>query len=180
MNNIDICKVSLGINSYKIFIGKDIHKSLTNYISNYKNYSKTIVISDKNILEKNPSLFNNCFEKQIEFDQIILPQGEKIKSFKYLELIVEKILKLEVDRDTLLICIGGGVLGDLVGLASSLILRGLDFVQVPSTLLAQVDSSVGGKTAINSRYGKNLIGSFYQPKLVISDISFSVWKHAKV
>ena len=84
-------------------------------------------------------------KKEIEFDQIILPQGEKIKSFKYLELIVEKILKLEVDRDTLLICIGGGVLGDLVGLASSLILRGLDFVQVPSTLLAQVDSSVGGK-----------------------------------
>ena len=106
-------------------------------------------------------------KKEIEFDQIILPQGEKFKSFKYLELIVEKILKLEVDRDTLLICIGGGVLGDLVGLASSLILRGLDFVQVPSTLLAQVDSSVGGKTAINSKYGKNLIGSFNQPKSVI-------------
>ena len=167
MNSVDICKVSLGINSYKIFIGKDIHKSLTDYISNYKNYSKTVVISDKNILKKNPILFNNFLKKEIEFDQIILPHGEKIKSFEYLELIVEKILKLEVDRDTLLICIGGGVLGDLVGLASSLILRGLDFVQVPSTLLAQVDSSVGGKTGINSKYGKNLIGSFNQPKSVI-------------
>ena len=167
MNSLNICKVSLGTNSYKIFIGKDIHKSITDYISNYKDYSRTVVISDKNILEKNPTLFNNYLKKKIELDQIILPQGEKIKSFKYLELIVEKILKLGVDRNTLLICIGGGVLGDLVGLASSLILRGLDFVQVPSTLLAQVDSSVGGKTGINSKYGKNLIGSFNQPKSVI-------------
>ena len=71
MNSIDICKVSLGKNSYKIFIGKDIHKSLTDYISNYKNYSKTIVISDKNILEKNPSLFNNHLKKEIEFDRVI-------------------------------------------------------------------------------------------------------------
>ena len=167
MNNFEICKVSLGINSYKIFIGKDIHKSIIDYIPNYKNYSRTVVISDNNILKKNPSLFNNYLRKEIRFDQIILPQGEKIKSFKYLELIIEKILQLEIDRDTLLICIGGGVLGDLVGLASSLILRGLDFVQIPSTLLAQVDSSVGGKTAINSKYGKNLIGSFKQPKSVI-------------
>ena len=167
MNNLHICKVSLGINSYKIFIGKDIHKSITDYISNYKKYSRTIVISDKKILEKNPSLFNNYLKKEIKFEQIVLPQGEKIKSFKYLELIIERILQLEVDRNTLLICVGGGVLGDLVGLASTLILRGLDFVQIPSTLLAQVDSSVGGKTGINSKYGKNLIGSFKQPKSVI-------------
>ena len=167
MNNLNICKVSLGKNSYKIFIGKDIHKSITDYIPNYKNYSRTVVISDNNILKKNPSLFNNYLRKEIRYDQIILPQGEKIKCFKYLELIIEKILQLEVDRDTLLICIGGGVLGDLVGLASTLILRGLDLVQIPSTLLAQVDSSVGGKTGINSKYGKNLIGSFKQPKSVI-------------
>ena len=167
MNSLEICRVSLGINSYKIFIGKDIHKSITDYISNYKNYSRTIVISDEKILKKNPSLFNRYLKREMKFEMIILPQGEKIKSFKYLELIIEKILQLEIDRNTLLICIGGGVLGDLVGLASSLILRGLDFVQIPSTLLAQVDSSVGGKTAINSKYGKNLIGSFKQPKSVI-------------
>ena len=167
MNSLEICRVSLGINSYKIFIGKDIHKSITDYISNYKNYSRTIVISDEKILKKNPSLFNRYLKREMKFEMIILPQGEKIKSFKYLELIIEKILKFKIDRDTLLICIGGGVLGDLVGLASSLILRGLDFVQIPSTLLAQVDSSVGGKTAINSKYGKNLVGSFKQPKSVI-------------
>ncbi len=167
MNSLEICKVSLGINSYKIFIGKDIHKSITDFISNYKNYSKTIVISDRNIVEKNPSLFNKFLKKKIEFEKIILPEGEKIKSFKYLEMIIEKILKLKIDRNTLLICIGGGVLGDLVGLASSLLLRGLDFVQIPSTLLAQVDSSVGGKTGINSKYGKNLVGTFKQPKSVI-------------
>ncbi len=177
MSKLDICKVSLGINSYKIFIGKDIHRSITNYISNYKTYSSTIVISDKNIYEKNSLLFKKYLKKEIEFELIILPQGEKIKSFKYLEFIIEKILKLEIDRDTLLICIGGGVLGDLVGLASSLVLRGLDFIQIPSTLLAQVDSSVGGKTGINSKYGKNLVGSFKQPKSVI--ISTDILKTLK-
>ena len=79
----------------------------------------------------------------------------------------EKILKNQIDRRSLILCIGGGVIGDLVGLSSNLLLRGLDFVQIPTTLLSQVDSSVGGKTAINSKYGKNLIGTFNQPKAVI-------------
>ena len=92
---------------------------------------------------------------------------EKTKSFFYLENLTEKIIKMGVDRDSLIICVGGGVLGDLVALTSSLILRGIDLIQIPSTLLAQVDSSVGGKTAINSKYGKNLIGTFKQPKSVI-------------
>ena len=101
---------------------------------------------------------------------IVLPVGEKIKNFSYLQELIEKILRLGIDRNALIICFGGGVLGDLVGLASSLILRGVDFIQIPSTLLAQVDSSVGGKTGINSKYGKNLIGTFKQPKSVIISI----------
>ena len=85
---------------------------------------------------------------------------------------MNKILSKKVDRNALLICIGGGVIGDLVGLAASLTLRGIDFIQIPTTLLSQVDSSVGGKTAINSIYGKNLIGTFYQPKIVIISLYF--------
>ena len=87
-------------------------------------------------------------------------QVKNLKSFKYLEFLCEKILEKKIDRKTLLVCIGGGVIGDLVGLTASILLRGIDFVQIPTTLLSQVDSSVGGKTAINSKFGKNLIGTF--------------------
>ncbi len=160
-------KVSLGKNSYSIFIGKDILRSIKTFIPNYKNYSKIILITDTNIYKKNSELLNLELNKKLNFKTIILPDGEKTKSFKYLQILIEKILMLNLDRDSLLICFGGGVLGDLVALASSLILRGIDFVQVPSTLLSQVDSSVGGKTGINSKYGKNLIGTFKQPKSVI-------------
>ena len=96
---------------------------------------------------------------------------EKKKSFKYLEYLMNKILNKKLIEKSL-ICIGGGVIGDLVGLAASLTLRGIDFIQIPTTLLSQVDSSVGGKTAINSIYGKNLIGTFYQPKIVIISLYF--------
>ncbi len=167
MNNIVNYKVSLGINSYRIFIGKEILGSVKNFIPNYKNYSKIFIITDKNIFLKNSRLFEEDLKKNFKFEKIILPQGENTKSFKYLQFLVEKILKFRLDRNALLICIGGGVLGDLVALASSVILRGIDFIQIPSTLLSQVDSSVGGKTGINSKYGKNLIGTFKQPKSVI-------------
>tara|TARA_B100000900_G_scaffold232662_1_gene197551 strand:+ start:235 stop:1341 length:1107 start_codon:yes stop_codon:yes gene_type:complete len=167
MDNVINCKVSLGKNSYTIFIGKDILDSINNYIPNSSNYSKRILVTDINVHKKNLRLFNKILKEHFEFELIILPQGEKIKSFKYLQFLIEKILKFGIDRDTLLICIGGGVLGDLSALASSIVLRGIDLIQIPSTLLSQVDSSVGGKTGINSKYGKNLIGSFKQPKSVI-------------
>ncbi len=167
MNNIVNYKVSLGVNSYRIFIGKEILGSINDYIPSHKNYSRIIVITDKNIHRKNPRLFEKVLKKLIKFEKIVIPEGEKTKSFKYLQILVEKILKFKIDRNALLICIGGGVLGDLVALASSVVLRGIDFVQIPSTLLSQVDSSVGGKTGINSKYGKNLIGTFKQPKSVI-------------
>ena len=102
-----------------------------------------------------------------KFFNITLPAGEKTKSFEYLNFLCEKILKEKIDRNALLICLGGGVIGDIVGLTGNLLLRGIDFIQIPTTLLAQVDSSVGGKTAINSKYGKNLIGTFNQPKAVL-------------
>ena len=97
------------------------------------------------------------------------PSGEANKNFAQLQFLTEKILAASVDRKTLIIALGGGVVGDLAGLAASLVMRGLDLVQIPTTLLAQVDSSVGGKTGIDTSYGKNTIGSFYQPRLVLAD-----------
>jgi 3-dehydroquinate synthase len=101
---------------------------------------------------------------------LILPAGEATKSFSHFEDLLGKILALHPDRKTALIALGGGVIGDITGFAASVLLRGMPFIQIPTTLLSQVDSSVGGKTAINSPHGKNLIGAFYQPKAVLADI----------
>ena len=102
---------------------------------------------------------------------LIVPAGEANKNFAQLQTLLDKILALGVDRQTLVVALGGGVVGDLAGLAASLVMRGLDIVQIPTTLLAQVDSSVGGKTGIDTPSGKNMIGTFYQPHLVIADVS---------
>ncbi|MDE3114472.1 MAG: 3-dehydroquinate synthase [Pseudomonadota bacterium] len=107
----------------------------------------------------------------IEARPIVLPPGEATKSFGELERLCDALLDLEVDRGGLIVALGGGVIGDLVGFAAGILKRGVDFAQVPTTLLAQVDSSVGGKTAISVKQGKNLIGLFHQPRLVIADIA---------
>ena len=99
--------------------------------------------------------------------KIPILSGEKSKSIKALEILYDNLLSAGIQRDTVIYAFGGGVIGDLVGFAAATILRGVDYVQIPTTLLSQIDSSVGGKTAINSSYGKNLIGAFYQPKLVL-------------
>ncbi len=100
---------------------------------------------------------------------MILPHGEATKSFSHLERLLEAMLDARCDRSTMLVALGGGVVGDLTGFAASIFLRGIDFIQIPTTLLAQVDSSVGGKTGINTHHGKNLVGSFHQPRLVLID-----------
>jgi 3-dehydroquinate synthase len=100
---------------------------------------------------------------------IVLPPGEQTKSFAHLERLIEALLKENVERGSLVVALGGGVIGDLTGFAAGVLKRGVDFAQVPTTLLAQVDSSVGGKTAINTAHGKNLVGLFHQPRVVIAD-----------
>ena len=171
MKLISNLTVKLGKNSYKIIIDRNFPFKIKKKFSKIEGFSKIIVITDKTI----NNIFDNEIDKfctELKSEKIILPSGEKTKSFKYLEYLMNKILSKKVDRKALLICIGGGVIGDLVGLAASLTLRGIDFIQIPTTLLSQVDSSVGGKTAINSIYGKNLIGTFYQPKIVIISLYF--------
>ena len=120
---------------------------------------KKILVQVKNSIKN----FDNLYIK--------LNTSEKIKNFKIVSELINKLLKKNFHRNDCLIALGGGVLGDIAGLTASLVKRGIKFINIPTTLLSQVDSSIGGKTGVNSKYGKNLIGSFYQPEMVISDIS---------
>lgn len=162
-------KLNLGERSYNIEIGSNIiNQTLSEFLSS-SNYSKIFIISDEQVNDAH----GQKIKKLLPNGQlVVIPSGEQAKSFASFEHAAEKILRAGIDRKSLIIAFGGGVVGDLSGFLASTLLRGIDFIQIPTTLLAMVDSSVGGKTAINSKSGKNLIGSFYQPKLVMCDIEF--------
>lgn len=167
-NDQMINKITLDLQekSYEILIGSNILNEVKNFIDN-SNYSKKIVITDKNLYK----IYKDHFIKNVQIDDfVVIDAGEKSKSFDNLKKICDEILQKNIDRKSLIIAFGGGVVGDISGFCASILLRGIDFIQIPTSLLAMVDSSVGGKTAINSEFGKNLIGSFYQPKLVICDV----------
>jgi 3-dehydroquinate synthase len=118
-----------------------------------------------------PGLSASLDRAAIRHASIVVPPGEGTKDFAHFARLAEDILALGIERGTVIIALGGGVVGDLAGFAAATLLRGLDYVQVPTTLLAQVDSSVGGKTAINARHGKNLVGAFHQPIMVLADVA---------
>ena len=162
--------LNLGEKSYKIRIGACEINYLPDFLQQ-KNYSKIFIITDENVAKLHLAKLESILQGH-NITSIKVASGEQSKSFAALEKTCEEILQQNVDRKSLIIAFGGGVVGDLAGFIASILLRGVDFVQVPTTLLACVDSSVGGKTAINSKSGKNLIGSFYQPKLVICDLNF--------
>ncbi len=160
--------VDLKERSYDILIAENALRNLPEFLAK-KKYSKIFVVSDENVA----SLYLPYLKEVLPgFELIKVKAGESAKSFSVLENVAEEILEKGIDRKSLLIAFGGGVVGDLTGFLASILLRGIDFVQVPTTLLSMVDSSVGGKTAINSKAGKNLVGTFYQPKLVICDLRF--------
>lgn len=168
-NNI---RVNLDHRSYNILIGENSVEYLNEFLSQ-KNYSKIFIITDNNVAKRHLPRLEEVLEKsKIAVEIIAVSAGEQTKSFSVLEEVCQQILNKNADRKSLIIAFGGGVIGDLSGFAASILLRGIDFIQIPTTLLAAVDSSVGGKTAINSKAGKNLIGSFYQPQLVICDLNF--------
>jgi 3-dehydroquinate synthase len=160
--------VGLGQRSYDILIGKNSLQNLVNFLEK-KSYSKIFIITDENVAKHHLSKLQAVVSNP---EVVILESGEQTKSFGALQKICEEVLAKGIDRKSLIIAFGGGVIGDLAGFVASILLRGIDFIQIPTTLLAAVDSSVGGKTAINSVHGKNLIGSFYQPKLVLCDLNF--------
>ncbi|MCE3255715.1 MAG: bifunctional shikimate kinase/3-dehydroquinate synthase [Rickettsiaceae bacterium] len=169
----EVITLNLQDKSYDILVGSGVISEIAGQISRIKSYSKIIVLTDSNVAGLHLHALNDELKKlPIESKNIIVEAGEKSKSFSNLQTVLEQILEIGIDRKSLLIAFGGGVVGDLCGFAASILLRGVDFIQVPTTLLSAVDSSVGGKTAINSKSGKNLIGSFYQPKLVLCDLNF--------
>lgn len=168
----DSLRVGLGERSYDIAIGQGMLARAGELLKPLLKRPRVIIVTDENVAPLYAGALEESLKAQgIASQCITLPAGEKTKSFAGLEQLTDALFALSPDRFTTLVALGGGVIGDITGFAASILLRGVDFVQIPTTLLAQVDSAVGGKTGINTKHGKNLIGSFYQPKLVIADIS---------
>lgn len=164
--------MSLGDRSYPIFIGAGILTNLGPQLVGIDYPKRVAVISNSTVSQ----LYGEVVAQSLraagfDFIEINLPDGEQYKNLQTLELIYDELIRNNFDRSTGLIALGGGVIGDMVGFAAATFLRGVPFVQVPTTLLAQVDSSVGGKTGVNHSLGKNLIGAFYQPELVLIDVA---------
>ncbi len=170
MSGHDRLTVSLGTRSYDILVGNDLINATNRYLSPLLKVPRVLVVTDETVADLHlPTLAHALDDGGIDHQSFILPVGEASKSFAQIERLAELLLEARVERNTAIVALGGGVVGDIAGFAASILLRGVPFVQIPTTLLAQVDSSVGGKTGINTRHGKNLVGSFYQPLLVLAD-----------
>lgn len=151
--------VDLGAASYEIFIGENSLSDVENFVK-----GKALLVTQKNILDL-------CAEK-FPYEVALIPDGETSKSLIEAEKIFTRAIEIGLDRKSCVIALGGGVVGDLAGFVAATFMRGINLIQIPTTLLAQVDSSVGGKTAVNHKLGKNLIGAFHQPRAVFIDLNF--------
>jgi 3-dehydroquinate synthase len=165
-------RVALGDRGYDIVIGRGLVASLGTRLSALRPGAKVTIVTDENVARVALDPVDAALAASaIPSSRVIVPPGEGAKSFRIFDQVCEQVIAARIERGDLIIALGGGVIGDLAGFVASVVRRGLDYVQVPTTLLAQVDSSVGGKTAINSAHGKNLIGAFHQPVLVVADTS---------
>lgn len=165
-------RVELGARSYDVLISGDLLQEAGRYITPVLRKKRVAIITDETVASFHLETLQSALKKSgIDFTTIIMPAGESTKNLKHYGDLMDRLLEARIGRDEALIALGGGVIGDLTGFAAATLRRGVDFIQIPTTLLSQVDSSVGGKTGINSRFGKNLIGAFYQPKLVLADVS---------
>ena len=162
--------VALGDRAYDIIIGRDVLQSLGERVAALRPGARAAIVTDRTVaqhwLDKTEA---SLAAAKIATSCIIVEEGESSKSYAGLERVSEALVAAKVERNDLVIALGGGVVGDLAGFAAAILRRGVDFVQVPTSLLAQVDFSVGGKTGINSPQGKNLVGAFHQPALVVAD-----------
>jgi 3-dehydroquinate synthase len=162
--------VALGDRSYDIVIGRDILSSLGERVAALRPGARAAIVTDEYVathwLRKTEASLTGA---GIATSRIVVDEGEASKSYEGIEFVCEELIAAKIERNDLVVALGGGVVGDLAGFAAAIVRRGLDFVQVPTSLLAQVDSSVGGKTGINSPKGKNLVGAFHQPILVVAD-----------
>jgi 3-dehydroquinate synthase len=161
--------VELGDRRYSILIEAGVLGRAGEHIAPLARGRRVTIVTDENVRVHLPTLQASLSAAGVESEAIVLAPGEKTKSWGVLETLCDRLLDLGVERGDHVVALGGGVIGDLVGFACAILKRGCGFVQIPTTLLAQVDSSVGGKTAINTAAGKNLIGAFYQPSLVLID-----------
>ena len=170
MTSPDTVRVGLGSRAYDILIGAGLIADAARHIAPLLSRPKTVIVTDETVAPiHGDALATALNDGGIETATIVLPAGEATKRFEHLEFLCEQLLALDVERKDAIIALGGGVVGDITGFAAAILRRGCRFIQVPTTLLAQVDSSVGGKTAINAKAGKNLIGAFHQPVLVLAD-----------
>jgi 3-dehydroquinate synthase len=162
--------VALGERSYEIVVGSGVLDHAGASLGALLASPRVVIVTDTTVdYLYSARLTRSLDDAGIAWRTEVLPVGEGTKDFRHLSGLCERILAGGIDRGTTLIALGGGVIGDITGFAAGILLRGLDFVQVPTTLLAQVDSSVGGKTGINTPQGKNLVGLFHQPRLVLAD-----------
>jgi 3-dehydroquinate synthase len=163
-------RVALGARAYDIVIGRGLIASLGRRLQALKPGARAAIVTDANVERLLlAAAQSGLAAADVAATHISVPPGESSKSFAMFEHVCEALIAAKLERGDVVVALGGGVVGDLAGFCAAALRRGLDYVQVPTTLLAQVDSSVGGKTAINSRHGKNLIGAFHQPILVVAD-----------
>ena len=165
-----VVPVALDARSYDIVIGRGQLATLGKRIARLRPGAKLAIVSDQTVAKLHlDAALAVIKDAGLQTSVIVVPPGESTKSFEHLASVCDDLISHRIERNDLVVALGGGVIGDLAGFAAAIVRRGLDYVQVPTTLLAQVDSSVGGKTAIDSPQGKNLIGAFHQPVLVIAD-----------
>src|ERR1700732_3093453 len=165
-----VVNVALGARSYDIVIGRGLLASLGARIAALRPGAKAVIVTDDNVARYHLDPAEAALRHAgVASSRVIVPPGEASKSYRVFEQVCEAVIASRIERGDLAIALGGGVIGDLTGFVAAVGRRGLDYVQVPTTLLADVDSSVGGKTAIDSAHGKNLIGAFHQPILVLAD-----------
>ena len=167
---IETLRVELDERGYDILVGPGLIATAGEHIRPLMRRKQAVVVTDEIVARAHlKPLIDSLDAGGIAHRSIILPPGEGTKDLAHFGRLVDDVLACNIERGTMLVALGGGVVGDICGFAAATLLRGIDFVQVPTTLLAQVDSSVGGKTAINTAAGKNLLGAFYQPRLVLAD-----------
>lgn len=164
MQDVKTITIDLKERSYPVFIGKGLLADIGVLLQPHLR-GKAFVVSDENVAP----LYLKNVAKALNAETIVIPAGEPSKCWQTVQTVTDAVLEKGCDRRSALISLGGGVVGDITGFCASILERGIDFIQIPTTLLAQTDSSVGGKTAIDTRAGKNLIGTFYQPKAVVVD-----------
>ena len=162
--------VDLKEKSYPIYIDSGLLKCANERIKEVFRGKKIMIISDDIVYSFYGEMLKETLEKDFEVYNTIIPHGEESKTFQTLPMVYDKLLEAKISRTDLVIALGGGVVGDLAGFVAATFLRGIDYVQIPTSILAQVDSSVGGKVAVDLSKGKNLVGAFYQPKMVLIDI----------